>query len=199
MEARQSGTGRSGGAPGKTHPLYPDPTPCASPERARAGALAAPDPAPLPGSRPHLRGHRPARRARCSCGTSRGRPARRPSRPSMPAPSSLVSTVASVPGSVYDAVGVSSPANPVTPPGRAGNGNAPTWLATQDDGPPLPVVFFYGAEFAPYAAVERWPLILALSRFGTFSRSGSCSRARRRRSPISRRSPSGRSRTRVAT
>ncbi len=88
------------------------------------------------------------------------------------APSSLVSTVASVPASVYDAVGVSSPANPVTPPGRAGNGNAPTWLAAEDGGPPLPVVFFYGAEFAPYAAVERWPLILALSRFGTFSQLG---------------------------
>ena len=39
-------------------------------------------------------------------------------------------------------------------------------------GPPLPVVFFYGAEFAPYAAAERWPLILALSRFGTFHRLG---------------------------
>ena len=39
-------------------------------------------------------------------------------------------------------------------------------------GPPLPVVFFYGAEFAPYAAVQRWPLILALSRFGTFNQLG---------------------------
>ena len=36
----------------------------------------------------------------------------------------------------------------------------------------LPVVFFYGAEFAPYAAAERWPLILALSRFGTFNQLG---------------------------
>ena len=88
------------------------------------------------------------------------------------APSSLVSTVSSVPASVYDAVGVSSPANPVTPPARTGNGNAPTWLATVNGGPPLPVVFFYGAEFAPYPAVERWPLIMALSRFGTFSQLG---------------------------
>ena len=89
-----------------------------------------------------------------------------------PAPSSLVSTVASVPGSVYDAVGVSSPANPVTPLGKAGSGNAPSWLASVNDGPPLPVVFFYGAEFAPYAAVERWPLIMALSRFGSFNQLG---------------------------
>ncbi len=89
-----------------------------------------------------------------------------------PAPSSLVSTVASVPASVYDAVGVSSPANPVTPLGKAGSGNAPSWLASVNGGPPLPVVFFYGAEFAPYAAVERWPLIMALSRFGSFNQLG---------------------------
>jgi Domain of unknown function (DUF929) len=89
-----------------------------------------------------------------------------------PAPSSLVSTVTSVPGPVYDAVGVTSPANPVQAPTLAGFGSAPLWLATADAGPQLPVVFFYGAEFAPYAAVQRWPLILALSRFGTFSQLG---------------------------
>jgi hypothetical protein len=89
-----------------------------------------------------------------------------------PAPSSLVSTMTSVPASVYDAVGVSSPANPVQAPQQTGNGTAPLWLATAGDGPPLPVVFFYGAEFAPYAAVQRWPLILALSRFGTFNQLG---------------------------
>jgi len=88
-----------------------------------------------------------------------------------PAPSSLVSTMTSVPASVYDAVGVSSPANPVQAPRPAGNGDAPLWLAS-DGGPPLPVVFFYGAEFAPYAAVQRWPLILALSRFGSFTQLG---------------------------
>jgi len=87
-----------------------------------------------------------------------------------PAPSSLVSSLASVPASVYDAVGVSSPSIPVTPPVAVG-AKAPVWLAAHD-GPPLPVVFFYGAEFAPYAAAERWPLILALSRFGTFSQLG---------------------------
>ena len=89
-----------------------------------------------------------------------------------PAPSSLVTSLASVPASVYDDVGVNSPTNPVTPLQPAGSGNAPLWLATADGGPPLPVVFFYGAEFAPYAAAERWPLILALSRFGTFTKLG---------------------------
>jgi hypothetical protein len=90
-----------------------------------------------------------------------------------PAPSSLLSTITSVPASVYDAVGVSSPDNPVQPLQPAGNGSAPLWEQAGSDGAaPRPVVFFYGAEFAPYAAVERWPLIMALSRFGTFDQLG---------------------------
>jgi Domain of unknown function (DUF929) len=88
-----------------------------------------------------------------------------------PAPSSLVSTVSTVPASVYDAIGVSSPDNPVQAP-AATAGSTPTWLAATGGAAPLPVVFFYGAEFAPYAAVQRWPLVLALSRFGTFSQIG---------------------------
>ena len=101
------------------------------------------------------------------------------------APSSLVSTVTSVPASVYDAVGVSSPTVPVQAPGPAGTGGAPMWLATAG-GPPLPVVFFYGAEFAPYPAGQRWPLILALSRFGTFNaaRSDAVERDDRLRRPV---------------
>ena len=91
-----------------------------------------------------------------------------------PAPSSLVSSLASVPASVYDTVGVSSPAAPITPlRPTTGSGTAPSeWLATVNGGAPEPVVFFYGAEFAPYAAAERWPLVLALSRFGTFRQLG---------------------------
>src|SRR5258706_4760621 len=33
----------------------------------------------------------------------------------------------------------------------------------------LPEVFYMGAEYCPYCAAERWPMIIALSRFGTFS------------------------------
>ena len=43
-----------------------------------------------------------------------------------PAPSSLLSTIASVPASVYDAVGVSSPDNPVQGLRPAGNESAPS-------------------------------------------------------------------------
>ncbi len=88
------------------------------------------------------------------------------------APSSLISTLATVPASAYDAVGIASPANPVAPLQPAGDGRTPLWQTTIDNGPPEPVVFFYGAEFAPYAAAERWPLVLALSRFGTFHQLG---------------------------
>jgi hypothetical protein len=83
------------------------------------------------------------------------------------APSSLISTVATVPPAVYDSIGVTSPDVPVTP--LHATGSTQNWLATLNGGPPEPVVFFYGAEFAPYAAVQRWPLIMALSRFGTFN------------------------------
>jgi hypothetical protein len=92
-----------------------------------------------------------------------------------PAPSSLVDTVASVPKSVYDTVGVNSPDSPVTPlrsTATAKGGTAAMWRAEVNGGAPEPVVFFYGAEFAPYAAAQRWPLVLALSRFGTFRRIG---------------------------
>jgi hypothetical protein len=90
-----------------------------------------------------------------------------------PAPSSLVSTLASVPRTVYDAVGIGSPTAPVTPlRPTTGDGNAPLWVTTADGGRHEPVVYFYGAEFAPYAAAQRWPLVLALSRFGTFRQLG---------------------------
>jgi hypothetical protein len=85
------------------------------------------------------------------------------------APSSLISTL-DLPASVYDTVGVTSPANPVTPPQATGSHQQ--WQASTGARSALPVVYFYGAEFAPYAAAQRWPLIMALSRFGTFGRLG---------------------------
>jgi hypothetical protein len=86
------------------------------------------------------------------------------------APSSLVNTLATVPTSVFDQIGVSSPTVPVAAP--TATGSSQPWLATLNRGPTEPVLFFYGAEFAPYAAVQRWPVVLALSRFGTFNEVG---------------------------
>jgi len=33
-------------------------------------------------------------------------------------------------------------------------------------------VVYIGAEYCPYCAVERWPLIVALNRFGTLTNLG---------------------------
>jgi thiol-disulfide isomerase/thioredoxin len=73
----------------------------------------------------------------------------------------VVASLSTVPGAVFDSVGVKA-GSPLVPP---------TMLNHQ---PPLvsagkPEVLFIGAEFCPFCAAERWPLIVALSRFGRFS------------------------------
>jgi thiol-disulfide isomerase/thioredoxin len=73
--------------------------------------------------------------------------------------SGLVSDVTSVPAHVLDAVGRGSLA-----------GDA----LTRVSGPALtsggkPELLYVGANFCPFCAAERWPMIIALSRFGTFS------------------------------
>jgi hypothetical protein len=87
-----------------------------------------------------------------------------------PAPQSLVQSVTQIPNAVFNAVGVTSPTGPATPP--AVTNTTAVWQASTHQVVALPVVFFYGAEFAPYAAAERWPVIVALARFGTFSQLG---------------------------
>ena len=42
-------------------------------------------------------------------------------------------------------------------------GSAPTRAAGK------PEILYIGAEYCPYCATERWPLAVALSRFGTFT------------------------------
>ncbi len=74
----------------------------------------------------------------------------------------LVATVTSVPASTLDKVGdggsaVSAKPIPV-------KGTAP---ALTSGGKPEMV--YEGAEYCPYCAAERWAMIVALSRFGTFS------------------------------
>jgi hypothetical protein len=50
---------------------------------------------------------------------------------------------------------------------KAVTGNPP--LLTSNG---LPEVLYIGAEYCPYCASERWPMVVALSRFGTFSNLG---------------------------
>jgi hypothetical protein len=92
-----------------------------------------------------------------------------------PAPSSLISSLAQVPVSVANAVGVTTPTYPVTP--LHGTTAHPVWQDSSGTGAARPVVFFYGAEFSPYAAAGRWPLVVALSRFGTFTQLGQATSA----------------------
>jgi len=74
-----------------------------------------------------------------------------------PAPAALVAKVTSVPQSVADEIGLGTAKVPV-----ALNGPSES-----SDG--KPVVTYMGAEYCPYCAGERWAMVLALSRFGTFS------------------------------
>ena len=85
--------------------------------------------------------------------------------PTPPAPlntsaaQAVVTTLTSVPISEFDSVGTGSAHNLI----KAVSGDA----LTGPNG--HPEVFYLGAEYCPYCAGERWPMIVALSRFGTFS------------------------------
>ena len=74
----------------------------------------------------------------------------------------MVAEVTRIPASVFDTIGVDAPTTPLV---------APSVLEGQ---PPLnakgkPEVLFIGAEFCPFCGAQRWPLIVALSRFGHFA------------------------------
>ncbi len=85
-----------------------------------------------------------------------------------PAPAAVVADATSVPPAVYDAVGAPATSDP-----------PPVVLSGQPrlvlDG--KPVVVFVGGEFCPYCAAERWVVVTALARFGTFSHLGATSSA----------------------
>ncbi len=58
---------------------------------------------------------------------------------------------------------------------KVGTGSATNSMKPVKGGTPLtgptgkPEVFYVGADYCPFCAAQRWPLIVALSRFGTFS------------------------------
>jgi Domain of unknown function (DUF929) len=87
--------------------------------------------------------------------------------PVTPAPPGAVAAATSIPDSVYDKVGAPvTPPAPIAPAGQAAN---------QPGGPAL--VVFVGGEFCPYCAAERWVVVTALARFGTFHHLGATSSA----------------------
>jgi thiol-disulfide isomerase/thioredoxin len=75
--------------------------------------------------------------------------------------SSVVSNVTSVPASTLDKVGDGGGAVSAKPKAITGG----TALTANGK----PEMLYMGAEYCPYCAAERWSMIVALSRFGTFS------------------------------
>jgi len=72
----------------------------------------------------------------------------------------VIAEITHVSPSVADAVGTGGVTNPLTHTTGA-------TILTGPDG--KPEVLYIGAEWCPYCAAERWGIVVALSRFGTFS------------------------------
>jgi hypothetical protein len=73
----------------------------------------------------------------------------------------ILKDITSVPQSTFDAVGAGTASafpGKANPPGTPASGK--------------PLVLYYGAEFCPFCAAERWPMAVALSRFGTWTSLG---------------------------
>lgn len=89
------------------------------------------------------------------------------------ADAAVVADLTSVPQSVFDTVGINSPVIPVTKPEV--HLGEPQLKFSSASGAKLPGVLYYGAEYCPFCAAQRWPTIIALSRFGTWSNLGNSS------------------------
>jgi hypothetical protein len=74
----------------------------------------------------------------------------------------VVSTLASVPRATFDAVGTTAPPSVAMVPPTVVKGQPLLTAAGK------PEVLYVGSDFCPFCAAERWPLIVALSRFGHF-------------------------------
>lgn len=88
-----------------------------------------------------------------------------PSAPAHPAVTSpaVLATLSSVPAATFDTVGVTAPGTTLTAPTVVVH---PVPLTVQS----RPEVLFVGSEFCPFCAAERWSVVVALARFGTFTK-----------------------------
>jgi hypothetical protein len=75
------------------------------------------------------------------------------------ATATLTKTLATIPSGTYDSRTVVPPGNPPT----LLTGSSPMTQGGK------PRVLYIGAEYCPYCAAERWAVVSALSRFGTFT------------------------------
>jgi len=83
-----------------------------------------------------------------------------------------------VPSSVFDTVGIDSPVMLVEAP-QVHLDEPQLLFKDPTTGKMLPGVLYYGAEYCPFCAAQRWPTIVALSRFGTWATLGNSSSASR--------------------
>jgi len=72
----------------------------------------------------------------------------------------VLTIITTLPASEFDAIGQGSANAALVKPA---SGAALTGSTGK------PEVFYYGAEYCPYCAAQRWPVIIAMSRFGTFT------------------------------
>jgi hypothetical protein len=87
-----------------------------------------------------------------------------PARPSGLAPAAVLKDMGTIPTAAFDQVGYVSPTNGVAAPSRI-SGPVKSQAGK-------PMVLYVGADYCPYCAAERWPLVAALERFGTFKTLG---------------------------
>lgn len=90
-----------------------------------------------------------------------------------PVDPAIFAQLTGVPMSVFNAVGVNSSVVQVSAPIPVKG--QPPLTARNSSGATVPEVFYLGAEYCPYCAAQRWPTIIALSRFGTWSNLGNMS------------------------
>lgn len=82
-----------------------------------------------------------------------------PKTPGVDTTQALVTQITSLPASEFDSVGQGTASNYIV-----------SVSGTPLTGPTgKPLVLYIGAEYCPFCAAERWALIVALGRFGTFS------------------------------
>lgn len=78
-----------------------------------------------------------------------------------------VKDLTTVPLSVFNGVGITSNVAAVSPPIKLKGQTLLT--GPSSTGATVPRVFYFGAEYCPFCAAERWATIIALSRFGTWT------------------------------
>ncbi len=84
-----------------------------------------------------------------------------------PAKAAIVSAVTNVPNSELAAAGSGS--GVISPVGKKGTTSTVVLVNSPETRGGKIVITYFGSEYCPYCAATRWPLTIALSKFGTFS------------------------------